>query len=56
MLQGRFEKEDDQLLFITSDRELKEAAQSSGLSVSDPKEEETITSQLSEEEEDKNEE
>jgi hypothetical protein len=55
LLQRRFEgEEEDQLQFITSDRELKEAAQSSGLSVSDPQEEETATSQSLEEEEGEN--
>ncbi|MBT4498400.1 MAG: type II toxin-antitoxin system VapC family toxin [Gemmatimonadetes bacterium] len=48
MLRGRFQEEEDQLLFVTSDQELKGAAQSVGLSVSDPQEEETVSSQPSE--------
>jgi predicted nucleic acid-binding protein len=38
LLQGRFVEEDDQLIFVTSDHELKEAAQTSGLVVIDPDE------------------
>lgn len=40
LLQSRFVEEDDQLIFVTSDRELKEAARSSALEVVDPDEEE----------------
>ena len=40
MLQRRFADVEDRLVFVASDRELKEAAQSSGLAVIDPEEEE----------------
>jgi len=40
LLQRRFAAEDDRLIFVTSDRELKEAAQVSGLIVVDPNEKE----------------
>jgi predicted nucleic acid-binding protein len=40
LLQRRFIEEDDRLIFIVSDRELKEGAQLSGLAVSDPVEQE----------------
>ena len=36
LLQRRFAEADDRLILVTSDRELKEAAQSSGLPVIDP--------------------
>ena len=39
-LQRRFADVEDRLVFVASDRELKEAAQSSGLAVIDPEEEE----------------
>ena len=41
LLQGRFEEESDRLILVTSDRELKQAAQESGLVVIDPDEQET---------------
>jgi predicted nucleic acid-binding protein len=40
VLQRRFADAEDQLVFIASDRELKEAAQSSGLAIIDPEEQE----------------
>jgi hypothetical protein len=43
MLQRRFADTEDQLIFVASDRELKEAAQSSGLAVIDPEEQEQQT-------------
>ncbi len=51
MLRKRFEEKEDQLLFVTADQELKEAAQAAGLSVSDPNEKEDVSSQPSEQEE-----
>jgi predicted nucleic acid-binding protein len=38
LLQSRFAQDDDQLIFITADHELKQAAQASGLVVIDPNE------------------
>jgi predicted nucleic acid-binding protein len=43
LLQQRFAQDDDQVIFVTSDRELKTAAQASGLAVIDPAERETDT-------------
>jgi hypothetical protein len=43
VLQRRFADVEDQLIFVASDRELKEAAQSSGLAVIDPGEQEQQT-------------
>jgi hypothetical protein len=43
MLQGRFVDTEDRLIFVASDHELKEAAQSSGLTVIDPEEQEKQT-------------
>jgi predicted nucleic acid-binding protein len=40
VLQRRFAAAEDRLVFVASDRELKEAAQSSGLAVIDPEEQE----------------
>ena len=40
VLQRRFADAEDRLVFIASDRELKEAAQSSGLAIIDPEEQE----------------
>jgi predicted nucleic acid-binding protein len=40
LLQSRFAEEDDRLVLVASDRELKEAAQASGLDVTDPEEQE----------------
>ena len=40
LLQSRFVDQADQLIFVASDRELKSAARSSGLEVSDPEEQE----------------
>ena len=40
VLQRRFADAEDQLIFVVSDRELKEATQSSGLEVIDPEEQE----------------
>jgi hypothetical protein len=40
VLQRRFAEVEDRLVFVASDRELKEAAQSSGLAVIDPEEQE----------------
>ena len=40
LLQDRFAEEDDQLIFVTSDHELKNAAQGSGITVIDPDEQE----------------
>ena len=40
VLQRRFADAEDRLVFVASDRELKDAAQSSGLVVSDPEEQE----------------
>jgi predicted nucleic acid-binding protein len=48
LLQRRFAEEDDRLILVTSDHELKEAAQSSGLAVMDPDEQERQNSDLSE--------
>jgi len=42
MLQSRFADDDDRLVFVTSDRELREAAQISGLDTVDPEEEEKM--------------
>ncbi len=42
MLQSRFADEDDRLVFVTSDRELRGAAQISGLDTVDPEEEEKM--------------
>lgn len=44
MLQSRFADEDDRLVFVISDRELREAAQFSGLDTVDPEEEEKMKS------------
>lgn len=49
LLQRRFAEEDDQLIFVTSDQELKEAAQSSGLTAIDPDEQERQASSFPEE-------
>jgi len=51
LLQRHFEEEEDRLIFITSDQELKEAARSSGLEVIDPEEQERQTSSEAEKEE-----
>ena len=40
LLQDRFAEEDDQLILVTSDHELRDAAQGSGITVIDPDEEE----------------
>ena len=40
VLQRRFANAEDRLVFVASDRELKDAAQSSGLAVIDPEEQE----------------
>jgi hypothetical protein len=40
VLQRRFADAEDRLVFVASDRELKEAAQSSGLAIIDPEEQE----------------
>ena len=40
VLQRRFADAEDRLVFVASDRELKEAARSSGLAVIDPEEQE----------------
>ena len=40
VLQRRFADAEDHLVFVASDRELKDAAQSSGLAVIDPEEQE----------------
>jgi hypothetical protein len=40
VLRRRFADAEDRLIFVASDRELKEAAQSSGLAVIDPEEQE----------------
>jgi len=40
LLQDRFAEENDQLIFVTSDHELKDAAQGSGITVIDPDEQE----------------
>ena len=40
VLRRRFVDTEDRLVFVASDRELKEAAQSSGLAVIDPEEQE----------------
>jgi len=45
LLQRRFEDEEEQIVFVTSDRELKEAAQSVGFTVSDPNVEESPSSE-----------
>lgn len=50
LLQRRFAEGDDQLILVTSDQELKEAAQSSGLVAVDPDEQERQTSPQAEEE------
>lgn len=44
LLQKRLTEENDQMILVTSDHELKEAAQSSGLAVIDPDEQESKTS------------
>ena len=51
MLQRRFGDEEDQMIFVTSDQELKEVATSVGLTVSDPNEEGSSPSELREDEE-----
>ena len=51
MLRRRFEDEEDRLILVTSDQELKEAAQSVDLTVSDPNEEESSSLGVSEKEE-----
>src|SRR6266511_103034 len=43
VLRRRFADAEDRLIFVASDRELKEAAQSSGLAVIDPEEQEKQT-------------
>jgi hypothetical protein len=55
VLQRRFADAEDRLVFIASDRELKEAAQSSGFAIIDPEEQEQQTTSPGEEaqEEDK---
>lgn len=50
LLQKRFTEEDDQLILVTSDHELKEAARVSGLVVIDPDEQERQVSTQAEEE------
>ena len=40
VLQRRFADAEDRLVFVASDRELKEAAQSSGIAIIDPEEQE----------------
>jgi len=50
LLQRRFVEEDDQLILVTSDHELKEAAHLSGLVIIDPEEQERPTSPQAEEE------
>ena len=49
VLQRRFADAEDRLVFVASDRELKEAAQSSGLAVIDPEEQEKQTISLGDE-------
>ena len=51
MLQRRFTGENDKLTFVTSDHELKEAAQSAGIAVTDPHEEESALARQSEDKE-----
>lgn len=43
LLQSRFVEEEDRLVFVASDRELKDAARSAGFAVIDPEEEESTT-------------
>ena len=50
LLQRRFADENDQMIVVTSDHELKEAAQSSGLVVIDPDEQERQTSRRADDE------
>lgn len=55
LLRSRFAEEDDRLIFVTSDHELKEKAQSSGLDVIDPEEQERQTLSKADEERQKEE-
>jgi hypothetical protein len=49
LLRSRLTEEDDQLTLVASDRELKDAAQSSNLTIIDPEEQEAPVSRQSEE-------
>jgi predicted nucleic acid-binding protein len=54
LLRSRLVGEDDQLMLVASDRELKDAAQSSNLAIIDPEEQEVPASRQPEEDEQEN--